>query len=583
MGKNKNKNFKLENSNELDLNEKGNGNKRKPFNKSRKFGLSKKGVRFNDISYYMKNKSITDAFAKLPFSWIVGNTMTNTNQQIAFPAIVSYLIDWMASTDSAAHLIGEESYLESKSGDILNQVATIIYTQMRRANSGSTNNIEHTDVLISNLLASIDLLVNAHYVNRIFKIANTFSWRNRLIPQSIFEDHLSIDYEDFIDNQANYRGRYNTLIAQAKTIRTLADFPFINAIMDEFNNIFKDSDTDTGRESYIISVKPFHHIFDPVGLSDFPGGMIRLVKVGDLNLTDYDPDVNKIVVTGVKSEGVKAIKFSVLLDIMQAQINALITDNDFNTIQADIEKAFGEQSGYIVIDPVTSDSTITPIYSGEFNMMFENGKFMPWEPNALDITTVENDSGGFVRAANPDNIRHHIVQKNDGTRTNLYTFVWFKTLINPANLPRNLNLNIVNMDTLDPSVEDIVIATRFKRFTKVVDSQTLQSLPDSMKPVPGIRVMVPYACSNFMCWGGNVTVIKTGADNVSKQLSTWDNLTDAIPNILLALEHHPLFINSNGMVYSNVNNMRGVTESELRPIQDSCFLSLWNLPSKTNI
>lgn len=572
--------------------------KGKGGNKSgRKDKQINRGKRFNDVGYYTKNKSITEAFANLPFSWIVGNPIVNLQRDInlKIPAIVSYMIDWVANLNSS--LDNDGSIQTGNEADIIDQVATIIYAQMRRSNSGSTNNIEHVDVLISNLIASIDICVNVHYIHRMFKVANTFSWRNRLIPNYIFKHHFNIDYDDFISNQANYRGEFNVIVAMARTIRTLADYPFINAIMDEFDNIFKDSDTDNGREQLILSVKPLHHIYDPKGTEGAPGGMVRLMTIGDLTDTGTPATNARVIWTGVHPvrSGIAyadsaPLKFSILLDILRAQINALINDTDFNLIQADIEKAFGEQSGYIVVDPVSSDNTITPVYSGEFNTMFKNGKFhLPAyqveEQDNWNFRVSEYSFGcvGSVKAKAIVNTVYQSHDENAGTVKIKYMLGWAAAM---GDFDTNVNtrLNLLNLEADDPSVDEVVIATRFKHIVNTMRGDYLITLgvPNDIVDAD-TRYIVPFACSNFVCWGGNVTYVDTTATGTSINLSKWSNTTFELPYLLLGLEHPPVYIDDSGVMYDNVNNIRGISDSELFPVQKACFLSLWNLPDKTNI
>lgn len=572
---------------------KGKGNRNGKF-KSKRRGkgrgpLMSRGTRFNDVSYYTKNKSITEAFCNLPFSWIVANPLVNLSTELTLkiPAIVSYMIDWVSTLGTPMPNVFPPSGDDT---DIIDQVATIIYSQMRRSNSGSTNGVEHVDVIISNLIASIDICVNVHYLHRIFKVANTFSWKNRLVPKYIFEHHFGMDYDDFIANQANYRGEFNTVIAMARTIRTLADFPFINAIMDEFNNIFKDSDTDNGREQLILSVKPLHHIYDARGTQSAPGGCVRLMTVGDVypSMIDY---ADRLMWTGTPVESRPAkIKFKVYLDILRAQINALITDNDFNLIQADIEKAFGEQSGYIVVDPITDVDTITPIYSGEFNLMFKNGKFCApghsdsnntWEmevvnaPNGSDMTYLRNNA-----------IVNTIYQTHDeeGGKTKLRAALFWKANFNHTQLSNNEILNILNMEADKPSCDEIVIATRFKHTSRIVLGSDLQAagVPEEYLS-DSAYYHAPCNCSNFICFGGNITYVETTSTTCYIRYTPWNNVSSSVPVLLLALEHPPVFMSSSGQLYDNINNIRGIENSELYPIQKSCFLSLWNLPSRTNL
>lgn len=566
-------------------------------------GTRQVGKEFNDVSWYTKNKTITEAFAKLPFNYIVGNTIPSLKSgwRHPIPAIVSYNVDWAASVASSRKLSAISDI--NSITNVIDLVAMIIYGNMRRNNSGSTNNIEYLDVLVSNLVASIDIYANVHYIHRIFRTANTYSWKNRTIPKYIFSDHWGIDYEDFIRNQALYRGRFDTLVAKAQTIRTLANFPFIDAIKAQFTDIFKDTDTDTGREEIIVSAKPFHHIYDPEGSSANPGGMVRLVQVKDVPEWDsvYTASKTAVVYTGTPrnaTERSNPIKMQHLLSILDAQINALITDSDFNLIQADLEKAFGDSSGYIVVDPVTEVSPISPVYSGEFMTMFHNGLFYD-----LPNTGEELNSNG-LKTYKANAYINIVYQEHAGDgRTSLRTDIgwWSNTTTSDTNGKEGYDAanRFIDIDVDDPSVEDVVIMTRFRSAMKSgygADTDTWKATYPTTVDATKTDLLIVVAGSNFITWGGNITVIQTSGLTVTNDVFfKWNNtkaynlsqlgsFIDRNRQALYTIEKCPMLpLTDNQGMFGEINNIRLLPESEMLPIHEACFLSLWNLPERTNI
>jgi len=585
------------------LQDKGTGKPKTEFRNNRtrgkrnsrgKFGKNgsriKVGKEYNDTSYYMKNPTITDAFAKLPFNYIVGNPLAGLGASSIFvPAIFSYNVDWVASTQCSTKVSNNTASNTKK--NLIDLVATIVYTKMRRANAGATNNIEHVDVIISNLMASIDILCNVHFIHRLFRVANTFSWKNRSIPADIFSDHWNIDYQDFIANQANYRGRFDTLVALAQTIRTLSNFPFIDAAKAQFSEIFKDTNTDTGREQLIVSAKPFHHIYDATGNETIPGGMVRLMRTGDVKgWRDVTTTPSHIIYTGTTMNSdsfARPYTVSNWLDILEAQIYALINDSDFNLIQADIEKAFGEQSGYIVIDPVREVEPLVPVYSGEFMTTFHNANVYRL-PATYFLNATTDKRFKFFRQGTFVNTVFQ-VHNDDGTVEAAQDFgYWCDDAATQAVDPVR---GLLDLESDSPSVEEIVISTRFKSF---LDNQVKSNLPSGWIERHGLDPVVPatavlfygVAMSNFMIWGGNITEYNTTAVGAIKTTRMgWSNVTaygDQFPNSLIAVEQHPIAM-ENGRILSELNNIRYLSVSEALPIQEACFLSLWSLPEHTNI
>lgn len=609
---------------------KGKGKRRKYSGSGRRgSGRNGSGVNFNDVAYYMRNPKIAEAFGKLPFNYIVGNKPGNFSGYATLPAISSYGVDW---TINPVNIDGSDTSVK----DILNEVATIIYGTMRRHNSGSTNGIEHVDVIVSNLIAGIDILANAVYAGRLFKIANTYSWRNRLIPRVLFK-HLGIDYDDFIANQANYRGRLNTLLAEAKTIKVLHNYPFVDAILSEYSKVFKDSETDTGREQIMISAKYFHHIYDPVGTQTNPGGSVRLLKLKDMWPTASAD--NHIVLTapvfkpntrgttGASSGPGYLHKFSLLLDIMNVQIQALVTDSDFNLIQADLEKAFGETGNYLTVDSITSDETFQPEYSGEFWDMVHNGRFIPMDlikncpigKSSADQISYKWASGSFnnMLYTVPNYFANSVYQVHDEDTGRVKLAAWMhicvpaQQIIDDTSLVGTSFRGILDSQKDDPSVEDVFIMTRFKSFysskankTRMVDAGCPPELLPNDSQFDTHHVLVPEAQSNFIVFGGLTTSVEfqTNSNVGYEWWSDWDNLrvigvanTDfgltRAPFALMGYEHRPLqayeTVHATGtmppqqILLNEINNIRNLTSEELYNIHNTAFLSLWSLPELT--
>lgn len=573
----------------------------KQFNGKRNFRKSKfkdplskdSGKMFNDVSYYTKNPGILDAFGKMPFNFILGNSLfsQNNTRPITIGGIFSFCVDYLLSSVN----IGESTNSNNVTS-ILDQVTTIVYTQMRRANAGATNDIEPLDVIISNLLASIDILANAVYCNRLFRIANSFAWKNRMIPRELFT-HMGIDYDDFIANQALYRGQYNTIVAQAKTIRTLAEFPFINAYMAEFSSIFKDEDTDTGREQIIFPMKGFHHIYDPVGTQDHPGGTIRYMDKRDI--TGIADDAGQTLYTGyyrtIDSESPVLMKFSVLLDIMRKQIEALITDADFNLIQADIEKAFGDQSGYIEVDSITESDVIEPIYSGEFMSMFHNAIIHRSPAVWLQVNGTSDAENRQFLGKNyyVNTIYQRSNQGVNESKVGYHFHVVDASVI--AYDGNHSECNLIDTNINDPTPEDIVIMTRYK--TNLLSVQQTDIPADFRFTAVGQNLpCVPRAASNFITFANcfsytyetpvNRTVtIKRSFSFVNTQSYTIGT-SDVLP--YFNMNHYPILWNASGtngqITYLiQLNNVKWLSFNELEAVNLACFLSLWNLPAKTNI
>lgn len=321
------------------------------------------GKQTNDKSWHLKNVQMLKDLFTIAFNKLAGFPVWLKSNLKEVPINIGYIrtfyVDWFAG-------------LSKDFRSMLNTAATNIWEFIRSRNAGAVN-YGSSDIFINVIFGCLDIMATSVYLTLPFKIAKMFKVQNRLLPKKIFEG-MKIDYEDFNSNISIYRGRYNLLLAKASAIVVPKQFPLYDWVMSLFQYIYKDRDTDTGREQLYVHVKEAYHIYDPT--SRPTGGAIRL-----MNMKDLDPSYpDGAIVFGPQSE---PVKFSVLLDIWEAQINAIITDEDTNIIFGDLIKAYGSEGKFWNTTPLTEEDSIQLTYSKEYLMQLHNAIIVPAQPDTL--------------------------------------------------------------------------------------------------------------------------------------------------------------------------------------------------------
>lgn len=568
---------------------------------------NRKGITYNDISWYRKNPEITKNFCNVPFSYVVGSNLelSDGGGNFNVPLLFVYGVDWCAGISRKNR---PNDSTDFNRASILNQVATILYTLDRRANSGATN-YDFPDVFISNVIGAIDVFCQIANITRTLNLVNSYTWKNRTMPRVIIETGLNIDYGDLVRNLNSYVGRFNTLMAAANTIKLPNQFDFVKAAMAQYTQVFKDADSQTGREQIYLGVKYFNHIYDPVGTEDHPGGTIRFIKVGDVfdsSVVDKPEDLEATLFMGKVGNKldtneryvINKRKLSVDLDILEKSIYALITDSDFNTIQGDLEKAFGDGGSFVVSDVLKDIGSVEPEYSGEFRAAFENARFLPIPITNIDIAT---SGKGHILAGIAGATRHEIRQtytdpSNPGAGS--YISVYYHQAVDSSFMTTESLKSFERPQTLlsstsdQPSEDDIIYMTRYSNTFRKVPSAELD------RPIQATGYthyyFSPNVSSNFIVYEGYVVTLYNY--NAEDSLADPDTAYGIVPwyqfafpnyRYLPAILHMFEFMiqlwnkfssGTNRPVDMRLDNPKLLSENELHGIQEACMLSLWNLP-----
>lgn len=349
-----------------------------------------KGKIANDPNWHGKNSQIVNDLCNYPFNHMQG-----------FPVKLGKQSSWTKNYFASLMVLGFDWFtgISENFKSMLNTAATNIWEFVRSRNAGATN-YQAGDIFTNIVIGALDIVSTVQYCVRLFGSVKLFSVYNRLSPR-MFIESMGIQYDDFVSNIAVYRGRLNLLIAKATSIVLPKQFPLYDWVASMSSNIYKDRDSDTGREQYYAFGKKVFHIYDSKGSPN--GGRVRLLKGTDIGLT-YD------AIVYLSSSRSKLMKFDVILNILEAQINAIVTDEDCNIIMGDLIKAYGSEAKFWSLHPVTDDEAVTPIYSEEVLNQIHNAILLPsldgeasMYGNRLTVigngtytNTLEQDENGYL-------------------------------------------------------------------------------------------------------------------------------------------------------------------------------------------
>jgi hypothetical protein len=304
------------------------------------------------------------------------------------------------------------------------------------SNNAKTTSYAPQDVTCL-ILAIGQILAMYSYLRRPFGCIYMINQRNRSYPELLFKA-MGIDYDDFKQNVADYRIKFNQLIAMFDRIPFFSEIPYFDKCVKMFDNIYVDEDTPLA-QTYMFVPQTTWTIDEA-----------------------YNPQGTGLTTTEVVSKSTTK-KFSEYLNIFADMINALATSSTFNAIFSDVLRVVQNGKGKtIALEVIGEGYSITPVINVEIRHWINNAKFihLPDDkdafPGSLGIgATNYNDVASL---ANQNGIIYNPIFSLGGSDHNAETFT--ATATQPKALSASYENDLVNFDSMAPSVEDKISATR---------------------------------------------------------------------------------------------------------------------------
>jgi len=255
------------------------------------------------------------------------------------------------------------------------------------------------------------------HIMRAFGTANLYSAYNMYYPRDLLRavyGWTEHEVQDFISNGANYMYRFNNIINKASALYMPMDFTYMQRYSWLFLNYWVDHES---RKAQIYAHTP--------------------VSVYELDETTYDTG------TALTPTLLYGLSMTQLLDTLNRMIERYRSSSSMQKIQADMERAFEQRSSW-KLAYCDQFFMCIPGHSSEVLSQIENATVVP----AVSITdfvaqwTIKQDVDLDIAIFDPA-IDSNEIQNTLG-----------------VNLSVNESKPILNLHWNDPTIEDVVVATR---------------------------------------------------------------------------------------------------------------------------
>lgn len=289
----------------------------------------------NDPAWYNQVPGLVENVANISFNLPTGapfNTysMGSVDKLKAVPGImrVDYLPTFGPFSDSA-----------HSEANPFNVAANALYASIRSKNSGAVN-YAPIDVLM--VMGAMDSIYAAMAeLHRLYAIISNYSGKNWYVGKALMESTGYSDVAEYARKLADFRARYNTLVAKVNSIHIPAGLPLFARHSWMNVNLYADNPSDHFQIIY-FQPKGYYQYFDNIGVSNLNGLQFRAQT-----------------------------SISGLIEWVDSQLNELMTNTDVGVISGDILKAFDE-GGLIKMETIPEIVPLVIAYSPEVNNQIDN-------------------------------------------------------------------------------------------------------------------------------------------------------------------------------------------------------------------
>lgn len=377
-----------------------------------------KGLEYNDPAWRQYDKLLADQVNSFSFNRIAG---TEFRLHSHIPKVSVNSGNTHLASGRVIELNPSAGYALTPK-DPINQIALSTYTKISMKNS-RTIQYAPQDITMC-MLALNSLLATAASVTRALGMAAVANTMNFNYPKTFISNGLGIDFADLQKHLATYRTRYNLLATTAKAISFPSNFKAFDATIALFSKAFLDHSSDMAQ---FIVLRPNSYWKLDEQVSE---------KGTTLVSTNFD-----------YSGGSGTITLASMLDILEQQVDALLSSSTLNFLYADVLKYITDGGGELFTMPgVPVDYNIIPEFSDELRIQVENMVVLgqPLEQTGVTLYTNRND---VVAMPEYNAIRYQPAFKLRG-KLKSYDL-------------KPLCDQILNFHTDRPTVDDKTTATRF--------------------------------------------------------------------------------------------------------------------------
>lgn len=305
----------------------------------------------------------------------------------------------------------------------INAAALATFSKLSSLNAKTTS---YAPQDLTMLMLGIGEVVSImEHIRRAFGVAFTYNQRNRTVPYNLLQ-MMGFNAQDFLDNFADYRLRFNSLVTTLNKIPFVSNIAYLYKCADLYQHVYTDTNSDMAQ---IIVMRPWSTWTIDETYNDQGTGLVTTM------LPHYeasDPSTST---------------FDKWEKIVGDMLNALLTSATFNFIYSDIlNLSTKEGTKLFYMDYLVEGYIVVPEYNENFLLQFHNSTVMS-NPQIAKTATIQEQSVWTPLNDVLSSVNTNTIKYAPG-------FV-------AANKPVQTVDTIVDFITPNPSVEDRIEATRF--------------------------------------------------------------------------------------------------------------------------
>lgn len=313
------------------------------------------GSKDNDPSWYTKNPTILRNVASIGFGYVLGGlvegnrlTFQSANmisQNTSVPGIMR--LRWLpyvgTSVNGGSGLLGAAP---------INVAGEQAYSYLMKGKS-VTKEFDPCDVTIF-YLAMDSAFAYYAWLIRIYGVLTQYSATNKYTPRLLVQA-MGVDFDEVVANLANFRLAINLYADRLSTMYVPKSVSYITRHIFMSQGIYMDSN----------NTKPQLYLYNPAAFYIFN----ELTTPAKLTL--QTPGAANKGLIGTSRD--QLLTSTDLIEFGNRILDPLIASQDLNIISAYVLNAYGP-TGVMQVAPIAENFTITPVYSQEVLMQFENAE-----------------------------------------------------------------------------------------------------------------------------------------------------------------------------------------------------------------
>lgn len=323
----------------------------------------------NDYTFYVYDEQVSKDAASFSYPYLQGLNHAINVKTVTYDTTGNGTVSTVTKRSVDLQQAMGIAYIpyygyNSQVNDGINIAAMELFTFIRhKARGARTYQASDCEMYV---LAASDVYSNLMEAKRILGIAQSYSPENRgfptLLAQAAGENYLPAVQKTLADK----RMRWNVLASKANSIAVPKNFKVFLRRAYVSSNVFADSDS--GRGQFYVFRKKGYHVWEAQESSQ--GTMLK-----------YEEFVH----SGADSH------LEELLNAVETQLTAILTDDDAQTISGDILNAFGDAEMHEIV--MTDEKYVTPVVFDE-DILNQIENAVAWKTHTFG-SAVSIPSGAF--------------------------------------------------------------------------------------------------------------------------------------------------------------------------------------------